>query len=183
MFHRILVAIDGSPDASQALSQAIDLAKSENAQLTLMTGGEQIPAAAYLSPAPPVGVMMDAYRVKAEDILRDALVRVGNEVAVTTVLTDRPIRNALIHQIEVGKHDLILMGTRGRGAVRSGLLGSVSHYVLNHSPIPVLIVHAQTTNRVSEVEHGQSTGHRAGPAPGLQHRAKEAPARSNRCAA
>jgi hypothetical protein len=78
-----------------------------------------------------------------------AVIRVGNDVPVTTVLTDKPIRNALLHQIEVGKHDLVLMGTRGRGAVRSGLLGSVSHYVLNHSPIPVLIVHAQTANRAS----------------------------------
>jgi len=31
-------------------------------------------------------------------------------------------------------------GIVGRGAVRAAVLGSVSHYVLNHSPVPVLIV-------------------------------------------
>ena len=68
---------------------------------------------------------------------------VPDDVSVTTVLTAQPVLPALLQQIEAGRHDLVVMGSRGRGAVRSALLGSVSHYVLNHSPVPVLIVHAQ----------------------------------------
>jgi nucleotide-binding universal stress UspA family protein len=58
------------------------------------------------------------------------------------VLSEQPVRVALCRQIADGDHDLVVMGSRGRGAVRAALLGSVSHYVLHHSPVPVLIVHA-----------------------------------------
>ena len=48
----------------------------------------------------------------------------------------------LLKRVEAAGHDLIVMGSRGRGAVRSAVLGSVSHYVLNHARVPVLIVRA-----------------------------------------
>ena len=65
------------------------------------------------------------------------------DLPVTTVLSDQPIRPALCRQIRAGHHDLVVMGSRGRGAVRAALLGSASHYVLHHSPVPVLIVHTE----------------------------------------
>jgi nucleotide-binding universal stress UspA family protein len=75
---------------------------------------------------------------------------VPDGLPVTTVLTEQPLRTALIRQIENGHHDLVVMGSRGRGAVRAALLGSVSHYVLHHSPIPVPIVHADRRRRVQD---------------------------------
>ena len=65
------------------------------------------------------------------------------DLPVTTVLSEHPIRPALCRQIKQGHHDLVVMGSRGRGAFRSALLGSASHYVLHHSRVPVLIVHAE----------------------------------------
>src|SRR5437868_3942390 len=141
MFHNILVAVDGSPDADEALTQAIDLAESEHTRLTLITGVQKLPSVAYIGLTAVPVAKIDA-RAWAEGVLRRARDGVPNDIPVTTILTDHPIRAALIDQIKRGRHDLIVMGSRGRGAVRATLLGSVSHYVLNHSPIPALIVHA-----------------------------------------
>jgi nucleotide-binding universal stress UspA family protein len=142
MFHNILVAVDGSPDAEQALTEAIDLADSEHSSLTLITAVTRLPPTIFFAGGEAVGLLLEDAHTEAEAILRRARERVPAGMPVTTVLTEQPIRSALTRQIVDGAHDLVVMGSRGRGAVRSALLGSVSHYVLHHSPVPVLIVHA-----------------------------------------
>jgi nucleotide-binding universal stress UspA family protein len=158
MFHNILVAVDGSADADEALTQAIDLAESEHTRLTLISGVQKLPPVAFIGPsAYPLADIDAGARSWAEGVLRSARDRVPDDIPVTTVLTDQPIRGALIHQIRRGGHDLIVMGSRGRGAVRATLLGSVSHYILNHSPIPVLILHAGTHEHPSVADHSPVT--------------------------
>jgi nucleotide-binding universal stress UspA family protein len=143
MFGNILVAIDGSPDAEQALTQAIDLAESEHARLTLFSAVVTPPAAAYFGAGGGVAATLARNaEAETETILREAVQRVPDGVSVSIVQSSEPVRPALIEQIKAGLHDLVVMGSRGRGALRSTLLGSVSHYVLHHSPVPVLIVHA-----------------------------------------
>jgi nucleotide-binding universal stress UspA family protein len=161
MFRNILVAVDGSPDADQALTQAIDLAESQHARLTLFSAVVAPAAAAYIGAGGGVAatVARDA-ETETETILRTGVERVPDGVSVNSMLSSDPVRPALIHQIKEGAHDLVVMGSRGRGAVRSVLLGSVSHYVLHHSPVPVLIVHADPP-RAPESSEPESPGQEA----------------------
>jgi nucleotide-binding universal stress UspA family protein len=139
VFRNILVAVDGSPDADLALSEAIDLAESERSRLTVLTAISQPPATAS---GEEVGRLIEDALAEAEAILRRARERVPDDLPVTTVLSQKPIRTALMTQIASGAHDLVVVGSRGRGAIKAALLGSTSHYVLHHSTVPVLIVHA-----------------------------------------
>jgi nucleotide-binding universal stress UspA family protein len=143
MFHNILVAVDGSEHADRALTEAIDLARAANARLTIITsageprGGTMIAMASGAAAALGPALFKDAQRV-----LRAAADRVPDDISVTTILTEHPIRPAILERIEEGHHDVVILGSRGRGTVRSAVLGSVSHHILHHSPVPVLIVHA-----------------------------------------
>jgi nucleotide-binding universal stress UspA family protein len=148
MFQNVLVAIDGSADAELARLQAVDLAKAEHARLTLFTAVQAPPPTVYTS-ASSAGLaaqLAEDARAEAEAILRAAAERTPEELSASTILSTESPRSALIEQIENGQHDLVVMGTRGRGELGSMLLGSVSHYVLHHSPVPVLIVHARPSS-------------------------------------
>ena len=151
MFHNILVAVDGSRHADRALADAIDLADREHARLTLFTAVVPPPTAAFFgATGDTVAAIFQEVEAHAEAILRRARDRVPDQLSVTAVLSTEPVEPALIRQIKNGQHDLVVMGSRGRGAVRSALLGSVSHYVLHHSPVPVLIVHAEAPSSALE---------------------------------
>jgi len=152
MFHNILVAVDGSPDADQALAQAIDLAESEHTRLTVMTALPRIAGPARLAPGAPIDELIAGAHAQADAVLRHVRDQIPDDLPVTMMLSEQPIRIALIRQITDGHHDLVVMGSRGRGAVRSTLLGSVSHYVLHHSPVPVLIVHADRAPKPEAIE-------------------------------
>jgi nucleotide-binding universal stress UspA family protein len=150
MFRNILVAVDGSRHSQRALAEAIDIAQCSNGRLTIMTAVSRAPAwvsTPATAAAAPLALQLET---EANDALRVAVDRVPEELPVTKILTHDPIRPALMHQIEAGNHDLLVMGSRGRGAISSSLLGSVSHHALHHSPIPVLIVHSDDAEQESD---------------------------------
>jgi nucleotide-binding universal stress UspA family protein len=154
MFQDILVSVDGSEHADAALTQAIDLARAWDGRLTILTGVAHLtPWAGFGPGAAAAASLTPELEEEAEEILAGAAERVPDHVSVRTILTRAPIREALAEEIRDGNHDLVVMGSRGRGAMLAMALGSVSHYVVNHSPIPVLIVHADPERRQQVLAH------------------------------
>lgn len=145
MFRRILAPIDGSPYAERALREAIDLANATNAELTVMTVVPELPAMT-LSGAGITGFdvepLMEANERQYSSVLDVAVDAVPDGIQVARVLAHGPPAPRIVEQTQAGEHDLVVMGSRGRGEVKSLLLGSVSHAVLNTSRVAVLMVHA-----------------------------------------
>src|SRR5436309_457332 len=140
MFRNILVSVDGSDHAQRALDEAIDLARVGRGRITILTAVNQPPAWCASSIATSAAALsaLDLER-EAIGVMKRSAARVPADVPLTTMISRRPIRAALAKAAASGDYDLLVMGSRGR-RVASSLLGSVSHYALNHSPIPVLIV-------------------------------------------
>jgi nucleotide-binding universal stress UspA family protein len=143
VFRKILVCVDGSCHAKRALHEAIDLAEAGHGRLTILTA---IPRPPYWATnpmsAPVVEPLAEQLRQEAESALNAAVASVPQSLPVTTILTDKPIREALTTRLQTGEYDLLVLGSRGRGALSASVLGSVSHFALNHIGVPVLIVHS-----------------------------------------
>ncbi|HKN93689.1 MAG TPA: universal stress protein [Thermoleophilaceae bacterium] len=144
MFRNILAAVDGSPHAERALEEAIDLARATGGTLTLVS---VTPDPGMLATSPGAAIAVDFGPIiegldrEYQELLDTEKTKVPAEVdSQVRLLHGRPAR-AILDEAESGGHDLIVMGSRGRGHLRSMVLGSVSHEVLHEGRTPVLVVH------------------------------------------
>jgi nucleotide-binding universal stress UspA family protein len=140
LFHSILVAFDGSRDSRKALDHAIGLARDQHARLTLLTVVP--PAGALTAFAARGGETIEIIRTGFERMLRDAAESIPEDIGLTTRVAEGPAAREIVKCAREGSHDLIVMGSHGRGRLGGAILGSVSQSVLHESPIPVLLAHA-----------------------------------------
>jgi nucleotide-binding universal stress UspA family protein len=141
VFLDILVAIDGSEHGAAALRTAAQLAREEHARLTVLTAVPPAPAFAQLT-APGVAALGDAAHLLGEAGARmtKQIEAVPDDVSVTSIVMAGPPAQVILERLREGRHDLLVMGTRGLGRVGSALLGSVSQTVLHAAEVPVLVV-------------------------------------------
>jgi nucleotide-binding universal stress UspA family protein len=153
MFKSIVVGVDRSEHAQEALTQAVDIARTQQASLTVVIAYSTVMSWGPVSPLPQSAVdeWVAGIQADAKAIADETAAAIPKEVKSEILVVDGDPAQVILDQVETGKHDLIVVGSRGRGDAASLLLGSVSHAVLHHSRVPVLMVH------VPAVETGAAT--------------------------
>jgi nucleotide-binding universal stress UspA family protein len=134
---RILVATDGSPGSMAAAEEGVRLAKALGAGVTFV-------AVAH-APLPLLG---DPYYQRALSqnlaVMRTALAKATpyaeeRHVQSETELLEGSPAPAILELARRREVDLIVVGSRGLGAVKGALLGSVSSEIIHHADRPVLV--------------------------------------------
>jgi nucleotide-binding universal stress UspA family protein len=143
MFKSIVVGVDRSQHAQAALAQAVDIARTQQSALTVVIAYSTVMPWGPVSPLPQSAVddFLTGIRADAKAIADETAAAIPKELNADIRMVEGAAAQAILDQVEVGGHDLIVVGSRGRGDASSLLLGSVSHAVLHHARVPVLIVH------------------------------------------
>ena len=148
--NRILIATDGSPGSLAAAEEGVRLAK-------LLGTGVTFVAVAHA----PLPVLGDPFyqRALSENLgaMRAALAKsipyaAERHVEYETELLEGSPAKAILELARSRDVDLIVVGSRGLGAVKAALLGSVSSEIVHHADRPVLVarpIDRQTKGRSS----------------------------------
>ena len=133
---RIVVGVDGSPAALRALRWAGDEADRQRAEL-LVVHGWTYP---YIELDSSTGQARDLTKVDAACTLDRAIERAVERFSTTPTpcLVEASAPSALLATVRDG--DLLILGSRGRGALTSAVFGSTVNSVLEQSAVPVIVV-------------------------------------------
>jgi nucleotide-binding universal stress UspA family protein len=134
---RILIAYDGSEGSREALEQGAELARTTGAVATLV----------YVrhTPLPIVGDPFYERALSRElrrgrDVLEEAAAVMADAgVAAETELLEGGVAEQIVDLARLRGADVIVVGSRGHGAIAEAFLGSVSRAIVHGADRPVLV--------------------------------------------
>ncbi|HET6438740.1 MAG TPA: universal stress protein [Anaeromyxobacter sp.] len=141
MFQRVLAAVDGSDPSLKAVRLAAEVARRFGGRLTLV---HVVPR--LLLPPDVYGLTIATvekeHRAYAESVLAGAVAAVeGPGLEVSTTVLFGPPAETIAEQAAAAEVGLVVVGSRGHGAVARMFLGSVSDRLVHICGKPVLVVH------------------------------------------
>ena len=138
MFDTIVLALDGSDEARNAIPVATELAEKEEAKLVIAHVLQYPAAKGGEVPPPGEDEIRAEIKQQAEDLSKRGI---PVEVEFADAVLGGPA-HAIVDIADRTGADLIVTGTRGRTSVTGVLLGSVTHRLLHIAKRPVLAVPA-----------------------------------------
>lgn len=146
----VVVGVDGSPHADEALRFALAEARRRGVNVIVVSAFRVPTSAVAFNRADLLADAATVLHDAAESTAADALERAraaagpsgGADVHVDVRVVDGPAAQAIRSAAEGA--GMVVVGSRGLGEIRGMLLGSVSHSVLTRAPWPVAVVHAPT---------------------------------------
>jgi nucleotide-binding universal stress UspA family protein len=151
MFKTILVPLDGSPLAEQALAPAGELARRTGADIVLVRAPKMEPA--YAAAESAYGLIYPEQAVgqasaEARDYLKSIQSRrAARGVTVRTVVAEGDAAGAIVDVGDQVKADLIVMSSHGYSGLTRWWLGSVAEKVLRAAGCPVLVMRSRRAIR------------------------------------
>ena len=151
MYSKVIVPLDGSDLAEQALPYAELVAKSISAPVELVQAYDIMPFSGQRVRSPQVIGQLDAggrrRAVEAMEPARQSLEAAG--VSVNLVAQRGAAADTIVAQAGTDPDALVVMCTHGRGGISRWVMGSVTDKVLHTIPNPMLIVRATVTGPAS----------------------------------
>jgi len=136
-FSQILVCCDGSKYSEKAIRTACDMAKSYDAGLTLIHVIDKTRKSDILAGSEYTEIL----RKYAKEVIERAQKITDQEGVKSKIMTkEGNVAGEIVKYSKESKTDLIVIGSKGLGAVVKFLLGSISSKIANHSLCSVLIV-------------------------------------------
>ena len=145
---KILLATDGSEEASLAAQTGVDIAEKTSSELYVVHVWESLPllASSYgafgYTDAESIQTVIEQAEHEAKEVLDEQVEHIRNAggTVVGSYLRQGYPDQEIINLAEEISTGLIVMGSRGLGGMRRMLMGSVSDSVVKHAHCPVLVV-------------------------------------------
>jgi len=166
MFKRILVPLDGSPEAERALNPAWRVAQATHGEIFLL---RSMQAVHMMMPAVATEYewMWPEYsREQSRQEIRDYLEGISQRIhqpgiALHTLAVEGDTASTIVDTAVDEDIDLIIMSAYGWSPPRGHELGSVGERVLHQAACPVLIVRAEPIQRIAIALDGSPLAERA----------------------
>lgn len=140
MYKRILVPSDGSESSRHALTAALELARKFNSEVELFHVTQNQLAYYGYNEGFTNTIDPDLIKKNGEQALEVALKGIDiNGVRFSKKHVSGNPAESILDEIK-REFDLVIMGTRGHGAIAGAILGSVTQRVLANSLCPILVV-------------------------------------------